>query len=122
MKEITAVDLRRSLATLAATLESDGQPILIKLGATPVAVIVSLRDFRERFTLQAVEKERQALVKEMLDDRLDTSPSLRSSSRQRRASAGKATKGQAVLARRRAPSKRGGQPALNELMDELRGR
>lgn len=71
MKELTAVDLRRSLKTLADALERDGEPILLKLGQRPVGVIVSLTDFRERFVLAAAEDERRRLLEEILADRLD---------------------------------------------------
>jgi PHD/YefM family antitoxin component YafN of YafNO toxin-antitoxin module len=69
MKELRAVELRQSLRRLAKTLERDGEPILLKVGRRPVGVIVSLRDFRERFALKAAEEERRRLIEEILADR-----------------------------------------------------
>ena len=69
MKEVTAVELRQSLGKIARRLERDGEPILLKLGRRPVGVIVSLRDYRERFALQEAAAERQRLVDEILGDR-----------------------------------------------------
>ncbi|HEY3233916.1 MAG TPA: hypothetical protein VGJ84_04335 [Polyangiaceae bacterium] len=68
MKELTAVELRQSLGKVARSLERDGQPILLKVGRRPVGVIVSMRDFRERFALKMAEEERRKLVEEILSD------------------------------------------------------
>jgi PHD/YefM family antitoxin component YafN of YafNO toxin-antitoxin module len=73
MKEVNAVDLRRSLTELARQLAVDKQPILIKRGQKPVAVIISLQDFQERFTLQAAQEKRQALLKEILQNCIENS-------------------------------------------------
>ena len=69
MKEVTAVDIRRSLGDIARALEADGEPILLKLGRRPVGVIVSLKDFHERFVLEQARDERKRLVAEILSDR-----------------------------------------------------
>ncbi len=69
MKEVTAVELRQSLGKVARRLEQDGEPILLKLGRQPVGVIISLRDYRERFALHDAAVERQQLVDEILADR-----------------------------------------------------
>jgi hypothetical protein len=68
MKEINAVQLRQSLGRLAATLKQTGEPILLKVGREAVGVIISLRDFRERFVLRQAEAERVRLVEEILAD------------------------------------------------------
>ena len=70
MKELTAVDLRRSLETLADALEEDGEPTLLELGRRPVGVIVSLTDFRRRFALKDAAREREAVLDEILSDRV----------------------------------------------------
>ena len=68
MKEINAVQLRQSLGRLAATLKRNGEPILLKLGREAVGVIISVKDFRERFALKEAEAERVRLVEEILSD------------------------------------------------------
>lgn len=70
MKTLTSAELRQSLKRLADGLESDGEPILLKVGDRPVGVIVSLKDFEERFALHAAAQARQALVDEIKADRL----------------------------------------------------
>jgi PHD/YefM family antitoxin component YafN of YafNO toxin-antitoxin module len=68
MKEINAVQLRQSLGRLAATLKRNGEPILLKLGREEVGVIISVKDFRERFVLKEAEAQRVRLVEEILSD------------------------------------------------------
>ncbi len=62
MKEMNAVELRQALGKVGRALERDGQPILLKVGRRPVGVIISVRDFRERFALKAAEEERRRVV------------------------------------------------------------
>lgn len=64
MKEVTAVDLRKSLKTLAKSIEKE--PVLVKLGQTPVGVLVSMKDFREKFSLEAARADREKIVAEIL--------------------------------------------------------
>ncbi|MSP60285.1 MAG: hypothetical protein EXR72_08080 [Myxococcales bacterium] len=69
MKELNAVALRQSLARVARALERDREPILLRLGRKPVGVIVSIRDFEERFASARASDRRRALVDEILADR-----------------------------------------------------
>ena len=69
MKEIGAAELRQSLGRLAKRLERDGQPILLKVGSRPVGVIVSVKDYNERFALQKASEERARLVEEIVAER-----------------------------------------------------
>jgi hypothetical protein len=68
MKEINAVQLRQSLGRLAATLKRTGEPILLKVGREAVGVIITVKDFRERFVLGQAAAERVRLVEEILAD------------------------------------------------------
>lgn len=74
MREVTAVQLRQSVRRVAVQLERDGEPVLLRLGQRPVGVIVSMRDFRERFALQVAAEERRRLVQELLARRLKNAP------------------------------------------------
>lgn len=65
MKEISAVGLRRSLKKVARSLERDGEPFLLKVGQISAGVIVSLKDYREKFTAKTAETERKALMAEI---------------------------------------------------------
>jgi hypothetical protein len=69
MREITAVELRQGLGKVARRLEREGEPVLLKLGRRPVGVIVSIKDFNERFALQAATEKRKELVEEILAHR-----------------------------------------------------
>jgi hypothetical protein len=53
--------LYQSLGRVARSLERTGEPILLKLRSRPVGVIVSLRDFRERFARKAAAEERRRM-------------------------------------------------------------
>jgi hypothetical protein len=68
MLELQGADLRQSLRKLADTFDATGEPILLKLGQRPVGVIVSLKDFRERFSIPAACDARLALVDEILSN------------------------------------------------------
>jgi len=70
MKEVTAVGLRQSLGRIARKLERDGEPIMLRLGGRRVGVIISIKDFRERFSLKVAEEERDRLVEEILANRI----------------------------------------------------
>ncbi len=65
MKKANALELRQSLGKVIAELEKTGKPILLEKGRKPVAVLISLQDFRERFVEKQASEERDAIVKEM---------------------------------------------------------
>lgn len=68
MREISATELRQSLGRLASTLKENGEPILLRVGHEAVGVIISVKDFQERFALQAAHAERLRIVEEILTD------------------------------------------------------
>lgn len=65
MKEVTALELRQSLGKVLELLERDGEPVLLHKRGRPVAAIISLRDFRERFAERAAAEERDRLIEQM---------------------------------------------------------
>ena len=71
MKRINALQLRQSLSKVLSALEKHGEPILLERGRKPVGVIVSLRDFQERFVEKAAAEARDRILEEM--DRIATS-------------------------------------------------
>jgi len=75
MKELSAVGLRNSLAVVAAELERTQEPILLRIGKVPAGVLISLKQFKERFVMSAAAEERKHLVQEILDSRIDVSES-----------------------------------------------
>ena len=65
MKRVTALQLRQSLGKVVATLQRTGEPILLEKGRRPVAVLVSLKDFQERFVEKAAVEARERILAEM---------------------------------------------------------
>ena len=68
MKRVNALELRQSLGKVVAALERTGEPVILEKGRRPVAALISLRDFQERFVEKAAAEERARLLAEM--DRL----------------------------------------------------
>lgn len=68
MKRVNALALRQSLGKVVASLERTGEPILLEKGRRPVAVLISLRDFEERFVEKAAADARERILAEI--DRL----------------------------------------------------
>lgn len=69
MKSLRAVDLRKSLGRVARSLERGGEPVALTLRGRAVGVLISVRDWQERFTSRAAQEERRQLVAEILADR-----------------------------------------------------
>lgn len=65
MKRVNALQLRQSLGKVVASLERTGEPILLEKGRRPVAVMISLRDFQERFVEKAAAEARDQVLAEM---------------------------------------------------------
>lgn len=65
MKSVSALALRQSLGRVVASLEKNGPPVLLRKGRKPVAVLISLRDFSERFVELDAAQAREQLLKEM---------------------------------------------------------
>jgi PHD/YefM family antitoxin component YafN of YafNO toxin-antitoxin module len=68
MEHVNAVDLRQSVRRIVERLERSGEPIILERGGKPVAAIISLKDFQERFAERAALEERDRILEEM--DRL----------------------------------------------------
>ncbi len=68
MKRVNALALRQSLGKVVASLPRTGEPILLEKGRKPVAVLISLGDFEERFAEKAVTEARERILEEI--DRL----------------------------------------------------
>ena len=66
MTTTNASELRRALGRVLEKLERDGRPILIEKGRKPKAVLISLRDYHERFVDAVAADERERLAEEIL--------------------------------------------------------
>jgi prevent-host-death family protein len=65
MKSVNALELRQSLGKVLRTLERDGGPILVERARRPSAVLISLKDYNERFVDRTADEERQAIVRQI---------------------------------------------------------
>ncbi len=66
MKKVNALSMRQSLGKVLRELERTGEPILVEKGRRPAAVLITLRDFNERFVDRAAAEERRRVVSEIL--------------------------------------------------------
>jgi prevent-host-death family protein len=58
--------VRRNLGKVLRDLERHGQPVLVEKNREPAAVLITLRDFRERFVDRIAAEERERLATEIL--------------------------------------------------------
>jgi prevent-host-death family protein len=65
MKRVNALELRQSLGKVVAALQRNGEPIILEKRRRPVAVLISLRDFQERFVEKAAAEARARVLEEM---------------------------------------------------------
>ena len=62
METVNALELRQSLGKVLKQLERRGEPILVCRRRTPVAALVSLKDYRERFADRDADAQRREVV------------------------------------------------------------
>lgn len=65
MEKVNALKLRQGLGRVLKKLENGGQPVYVERNRHPVAVLISIQDFRERFADRKAQAERQALIDEI---------------------------------------------------------
>lgn len=65
MKKVNALELRQSLGKVISAMERTGEPILVEKSRRPVAVLISLRDFQERFAEKDAAEARERVLEEM---------------------------------------------------------
>ncbi len=64
MKSVDALALRQSLGKVLHALERGGDPVMVQKRNRPAAVLISLRDYQERFVdREADETRRQTAEK-----------------------------------------------------------
>ena len=67
MKRVNALQLRQSMGKVLASLNKTGEPIILEKGRKAVGVIISLKDFHERFVERAASEERDRIISEIDD-------------------------------------------------------
>jgi prevent-host-death family protein len=69
MKKTNALEMRRTLGKVLKELASGGDPVLVERNREPAAVLISLKDYRERFVDRIAAEEREKLIEEILGTR-----------------------------------------------------
>ena len=62
MRKVNALELRQSLRKIIEILHRSGEPVLVERGRTPVAVLITLQDFQERFVEKAAAEARDRIL------------------------------------------------------------
>ncbi len=70
MQKTNALQLRQNMGAVVARLIATGEPILLEKDRTPVAVLISLEDYKKRFVDVDADISRRQLVTEIKDARI----------------------------------------------------
>jgi len=62
MEKTNALKLRQSLGKVLQRLQKTGQPILVEKDRKPVAVLISLEDFQNRFVDKIADAARSKII------------------------------------------------------------
>jgi prevent-host-death family protein len=65
MEQVNALKIRNNLGEILDRLNDTGEPILISKGRKVRAVLVSVKDFEERFIDHKVNEEKKRLLDQM---------------------------------------------------------
>jgi len=65
MESVNALEIRQSLGRILRKLEEGGRPILVERRRRPAAVLVSLKDYQERFVDRDADEQRREVVKKL---------------------------------------------------------
>ncbi len=65
--KVTALQIRQSLGKILEMLQATDEPIVVEKGRTPVAVLISLKTFRERFVDYREKEKRDRLLADVRD-------------------------------------------------------
>lgn len=65
MEKTNALKLRQNLGAVIRKLKTIGKPILVEKGREPVAVLISLEDYKKRFVDQTADELRTQIVQEI---------------------------------------------------------
>lgn len=65
MQKTTALQLRQNLGALIKKLLKTGEPILLEKSREPVAVIISLEDYKLRFVDYEADIKRREMINEI---------------------------------------------------------
>ncbi len=70
MDKTNALKLRQSLGEVIRKLKSTGRPILVEKGREPVAVLITIEDYKKRFVDQTSDEQRNKIVEAIKSARI----------------------------------------------------
>jgi prevent-host-death family protein len=70
MQKATALELRQKMGSLVKKLQETGEPILLEKDRKPVAVIISLEDYKRRFVDIDADIRRREIIDEIKKARI----------------------------------------------------
>jgi PHD/YefM family antitoxin component YafN of YafNO toxin-antitoxin module len=65
MEKTNALKLRQNLGLIIKKLLKTGEPILVEKDRTPVAVLITLDDFKKRFVDVEADNQRKEIIKKI---------------------------------------------------------
>jgi prevent-host-death family protein len=65
MQRTNALEMRQNLGAVLTKLQKTGEPVLVEKGRLPVAVLISLSDYRKRFVDMEADSLRRQIVEEI---------------------------------------------------------
>ncbi len=65
MEKTNALKLRQNMGAIIKKLKKDGKPILVEKGREPVAVLITLEDYKKRFVDYEADNLRRELIAEI---------------------------------------------------------
>ena len=71
MKKTNALDLRQNLGSVLKKLEKDGEPILVEKNRKPIAVLITLSDYKKRFVDLEADLKRKQIVERIKNAKLE---------------------------------------------------
>lgn len=65
MHKVNALQMRQNMGAVIHELQRTGEPCLVEKGRVPVAVLISLADYRKRFVDIEADLERRKIIDEI---------------------------------------------------------
>ncbi len=66
MRKVNTLELRQSLSKIMEMFQENGEPILLEKGRKPIGVIISIEDFKMRFSEKDADDQRKLIQEEIL--------------------------------------------------------
>lgn len=74
MQTVNALRIRQNMGAVIQELQKTGEPILLEKGRLPVAVLISLADYKKRFVDVIADSARRRIIDEIKASQLQLPP------------------------------------------------